>query len=360
MAENNQVTTTNSTMGDVTERISSKAIAQSMILKYANTLLNKERAGQFYAQVALIMRNNIQLAKADPQSLFSSMMACVHLDLMPNTPEGYAYIIPYKDQAQFQLGYKGLVELAYRSGVVKSVNAELVFPEDEFRVELGTERKLVHNPSFNVPDRGNYDKADGVYATAQMSNGEVIFEYMTKSQIEKVRAVSQSGNTGPWGKWADQMARKTVLKRLLKLLPSSTEDNRFKVALELDSRGEAGKRINVDTKTGQFIDSDIVADVKASPDKKAAILAANGVVPANVDTTTGEITEEEPEAAPVAAPVKPSKPAAPKKSVKEQAKDWSDRHKAEAEAKQATQATLVDDEEEEAPDDNRSRNNPGQ
>lgn len=314
------------TMGDVTERITDRSVAQKMVLKYANNLLSKERSQQFFAQVALMYRNNPALANCDPQSIFSAMMACVHLDLMPNTPEGYAYIIPYGKEAQFQLGYKGLLELAMRSGVIKSVNCELVFPEDTFRVELGTDRKLVHNPSFEVDDRGDYDKSIAVYATAVLSNGTVAFDVLTKKQVEKIRKTAKSGNSGPWGTWADQMAKKTVLKRLLKLLPSSSEDNRFKVALEIDSRGEAGKPIGVDTKTGQFIDGEVVSDVRASEDKKASILAANGVNKPEATEPEPEATKPEPVADEVVHEASPPKPAEPKVDLKAKGKKWAADH----------------------------------
>jgi recombination protein RecT len=241
----------------VTDRITSIDVAQKMVLKYASKLVQDDRAQQFYTQVMLMMRNNPVLAKCDAQSVFTAMMACVHLDLMPNTPEGYAYIIPYGQQAQFQLGYKGLCELAYRSGVIKYINAELVFPQDSFEVELGTERTMTHKPNYAV-DRTDYNKCNFVYATAKLSNGETVFEVMNKQDVERTRKTSKAGMSGPWKDWPDQMAKKTVVKRLLKLLPSSNADNRFKLAAEWDSTIEGGKNLKVDRETGEIIDGELV------------------------------------------------------------------------------------------------------
>ena len=75
---------------------------QALVQKYAKTLLDDKRAGQFAATVALLARKNPELAKATHESFLTAIMACVHLDLMPNTPEGYAYIIPYKNYRSYE------------------------------------------------------------------------------------------------------------------------------------------------------------------------------------------------------------------------------------------------------------------
>lgn len=250
--------------------------AQGMIVKYMTEFTDSKSAQHFMAQVNLAMRKNVQLSKCDPQSIFEAAMACAHLELPPNTPEGYAYIIPYGTTAQFQLGYKGLVELAYRSGVVKAINAEIVVAEDTFRVELGTERRLVHEPSWDSSIKRTYDKAVAIYATAKLNNGETVFHVMTKADVDKIRATSKAGSSGPWKEWPEAMAKKTAVKQLLKLLPSSNTDNRFKVAAEWDSSAEAGKRLRVDSERLDIIqeddgtpDQEILEAIAGSPDRSA-------------------------------------------------------------------------------------------
>jgi recombination protein RecT len=236
--------------------------AANMVRKYATGLINDKRAQQFAFQIAIMtkdVKNGDKLLACNSESMLSAMMACVHLDLMPNTSEGLAYIIPYGNTATFQLGYKGLVELAYRSGVILSVNAELVFPEDTFEFELGTERRLIHKPSLTVKDRTDYTKVIAVYATAKLTNGEFVFEVMTKPDLDKVKKSSKAASSGPWVEWPEAMAKKTAVKRLLKLLPSSTTDNRFKQAAQWDSVYESGKRLKVDAE-GSIIDGEVVND----------------------------------------------------------------------------------------------------
>lgn len=228
----------------------------NMVAQYATKLTNNERAQQFYAQVSIMAQNQPDLAKVDPTSLLSAVMACVHLDLMPNTPEQYAFVIPYGKQAQFQIGYKGLLELAYRTANISSINAELVFEGDEFRVELGTQRELIHRPSFNV-DRTNYNKVTHAYATAVLKDGSTVFEVLSREELNKVQAtVKSSSSDTPWKKWPEAMAKKTAVKRLTKLLPGSAEDNRLKYAVELDSRAEAGKL--------RFINGEVVEEANPS------------------------------------------------------------------------------------------------
>lgn len=245
----------------VSERTQEQALSPlqqtaNMVRAYANNLVDNKRAQQFFAQVSLMTRNNPKLANVQQSSLLAAVMACVHLDLMPNTPEGYAYIIPYGDQAQFQLGYKGLAELAYRTGTIRSLNAELVFPEDDFDVELGTSRRLVHKPSFDI-DRTDYKAMTHVYATIELTNGATIFEVLTHKEVGKVQASAKAKSTdSPWQTWPEAMAKKTAVKRLLKLVPSSTEDNRLKVAAEWDSLNEGGKRLKVEAETGEIIEGD--------------------------------------------------------------------------------------------------------
>ena len=102
--------------------ITNMEMANQMVLKYATSLINSEAAAEFQTRMKLIQRLNPKLASVTPQSLFMAMMACVHLRLMPNTTEQLAFIIPYGNEAQFQIEYKGLAELAYRTGNVVKID----------------------------------------------------------------------------------------------------------------------------------------------------------------------------------------------------------------------------------------------
>lgn len=225
-----------------------------LVAQYAKNLFEDKRSQEFAARVSLLAKQDPLLKEAiekNPDSFVTAMMACIQLDLMPNTPQDFAYILPYNDKklgrmARFQISYKGLKELAYRTGEVKSINGEIVFEGDTFDVEFGTDRKLTHKPNFDV-DRTDFTKATHAYITVVLANGEKPFFVMTRKEIEKIREDTKERNFGKdtpaWAKWWDQQALKTVLKRAAKMLPSSTKDNRLAFAAQIDSLAEANKLV---------------------------------------------------------------------------------------------------------------------
>jgi len=221
--------------------------AATLIANYAARLLNDKRAQQFYAQLSLMAKQEPKIAMCTPDSILSSMMACVHLDLMPNTPEQHAFVIPYKNkrlgimQLQFQIGYKGMLVLAERSGQVRKIEAELVFEGDKFTYALGLGRKLNHRPSMDV-DRTDYKLVKAAYAVITLRNGEQVFDVMGRKELDKIQNTAKaSADDAPWKKWPEAMAKKTVVKRALKLVPSSSEDNRLEYAASIDSWAQVGK-----------------------------------------------------------------------------------------------------------------------
>lgn len=228
---------------------------QTDVIKYTKKTLGEERAAEFATRVALIARDNDKLRTAierNPDSFLTAYLASASLDLMPNTPEALAYIIPYGDKVQFQTGYKGLLKLARRSGEIKTISAELVFDGDTFDVELGTERRIEHKPSFDV-DRTDYSKVTHAYATALLTNGETVFTVMTRAELNKIQKTVKSSSTDtPWQQWPERQAIKTVLKRLTQLLPSSADD--LQKAVALDSLSEAGK---MTMKNGEIIEGEV-------------------------------------------------------------------------------------------------------
>lgn len=245
---------------------------QGEVIKYATKMWDKERAVEFATRVALIARDNPQLRTAigaNADSFLSAYMASVSLGLMPNTPEQLAYIIPYGNAVQFQPGYKGLIRLARRSGEIKTINAELVYDGDYFKVRFGSERTIEHDPEFEV-DRTDYSKVTHAYAIAKLTNGEDVFTVMTRKEIDKIQNSSKAKSTdSPWQTWPERMARKTVLKRLIGDLPTSAED--LQKAVALDSLSEAGK---LQFKDGEFIEGQVVDDDTKAKERRARIAAA--------------------------------------------------------------------------------------
>lgn len=167
---------------------------------------------------------NKALGECEPTTFLAAMMQSAQLGLEPNTPLGQAYLIPYRNnrenrmECQFQLGYKGLLDLAHRSGQIKFIGAETVYEGDEFEYELGLAMTLKHKPA--VSNRG---EAKFYYAVYKMVNGGEGFVVMSKQDVIKHRNKYSKAKRSPWDDNFDEMAKKTVLKKLLKYMPLSTE-----------------------------------------------------------------------------------------------------------------------------------------
>lgn len=167
---------------------------------------------------------NEELAKCSPATVVSAIIEAAQLKLQVDGFTGQAYIIPYKGKAQLQVGYKGLLVLARRSGNVKSIRAEPVYLEDEFSVRLGTEGSITHVPKYNGKRAPGDVKL--FYAVIEYASGGFEFEVMTRADVEAVRALSRSKDGGPWKSHWVEMGRKTVLKRLLKKADLAVDDAR--------------------------------------------------------------------------------------------------------------------------------------
>lgn len=173
-----------------------------------------------FTRIALsAVSNTPKLAECTPQSFLGAMMNAAQLGLEPNTPLGQAYLIPYGKQCQFQIGYKGLIDLAYRSGEVKMIDAQVVYENDEFEYELGMDPVLKHKPARTKRGNPIY-----FYATFKLTNGGQGFQVMSIEDVrEHAKKYSKTYNNGPWQTNFEEMAKKTVLKKLLKYAPLKTE-----------------------------------------------------------------------------------------------------------------------------------------
>ena len=182
-------------------------------------------AERFTRMALTAVSSNPKLADCTPKSFMGALMQAAQLGLEPNTPLGQAYLIPYRNkgvmEVQYQTGYKGLIELAHRSGQFKNIEAHTVFENDEFEYEYGLEPKLVHKPALK--DRGGII---AFYAVFTLVNGGFGFEVMSKEDIDAhAKKYSQGFNSSysPWKTSYESMAKKTVLKQLLKYAPIRTE-----------------------------------------------------------------------------------------------------------------------------------------
>lgn len=195
-----------------------------------NEMLGKKAAG-FMSSIIAVANNNKLLAKAEPSTVIGAAAQAAMLDLPINQSLGFAYIVPYKGAAQFQLGYKGYIQLAQRSGQYVDIGAKTVFEG-----ELEYENRLLDK--FKFGERTG-DKVIGYLAYFRLTNG---FEKMLFMELDEMIAHAKkysknySGGTEKWGLAEfDVMAEKTVLKRLLsKYGPLSIESIQMSQALSND------------------------------------------------------------------------------------------------------------------------------
>lgn len=216
----NQVATTNNG-----EKKTMQTYIKSMEGEIAKALPSVMTPERFTRMTLSAISTNPKLASCTPASFLGAMMNAAQLGLEPNTPLGQAYILPYKNkgvlEAQFQLGYKGLIDLAYRSGEVELVQAHVVYENDKFECEYGLDAKLVHVPADK--DRGNAIK---VYAMFKTKSGGYGYEVMSMEDIrEHAKKYSQaySSSYSPWTTNFEEMAKKTVLKKCLKYAPLKSD-----------------------------------------------------------------------------------------------------------------------------------------
>ena len=150
-------------------------------------------------------------------------MSCAQLGLVPDGRR--AHLIPFKDSCTLVIGYQGLLELVLRSGEISNVTVQAVCENDEFIWSTGD---VTHSIDFRKP-RG---EAYAYYALATRKDGTRQAEVMTRSEVDRIRSMSQGRDSAAWSKHYDEMAKKTVFRRLAKWLPISSE--RFNQALDVD------------------------------------------------------------------------------------------------------------------------------
>ncbi|MCJ8173186.1 recombinase RecT [Clostridium botulinum] len=208
--------------------------------------VGKTMTPERFSRIALSLFNgNPQFWEADTTSFLSVLMQSAQCGLEPNTVLGEAYVIPYKNNKQgitevnFQVGYKGILKMAFNTGEYEAIYAHEVRKGDEFEYEYGLHKTLVHKPA-DIPS----DEVTHYYAVYKLKNGGFDFVVWSKERVEHhAREFSKNytykGNVNKnsvWFKNFDSMAKKTVLLDVLKYAPKSVE---MAKALDLDYKAEA-------------------------------------------------------------------------------------------------------------------------
>ena len=209
--------------------------------------------------MAQALRKTPKLGQCHPLSLLGAMITCASLGLEPNTPLGHAHLIPFEKRGKrdgqwvtegFEvnliIGYQGLIDLSRRTGNLVSIHADVVYDNDEFSYEYGSNMHLRHRPVGGREGR----KPTHAYAHAKLSDGEA-FEVLPYSEVLRIRDNAQAYKqamiskdrgdknwaTTPWIAYEHEMSCKTMVRRVSKWLPKSIE---FATAVQMDSLAERG------------------------------------------------------------------------------------------------------------------------
>lgn len=240
--------------------------------------LNPDRV----ARIAVtVMRRTPKLAESTPESFLGALMTCAQLGLEPG-PLGHAYLVPFTNhfrsctnrrgcscpvEVTFIAGYRGLADLARRSGQVQSLAARVVRVGDEFAYEFGLHPSLTHKPTAPTDAELTH-----VYAVIVYKDGGRDFDVMTRSEVERIKGRSKAGRDGPWVTDYDEMAKKTVLRRLLKTAPMSVE---YQQAVFNDEQARTSAALDdidlaVPLDDPDAIDGEVVDTTDAEPEPESA------------------------------------------------------------------------------------------
>lgn len=237
-----------------------KFIRNDTIQKRIEDLLDK-RASQFTTSLITIVNSNDRLAKCKPDTVLNAALTAASMDLPLNQNLGFAYIIPYGTEAQFQMGWKGYVQLAQRSGKYRTISSTPVY-EGQL-ISIDPLKGMVWD--WSKPSAGT---PVGYAAFFELLNGFEKTLYMDMDTMtEHAKRYSKSYTSGPWKDDFDKMAMKTVLKLLI---------NRFgPMSTEMQAAIESDQAVITDNGQRRYVDVDELESEKATEDQKQAIIDAN-------------------------------------------------------------------------------------
>lgn len=227
--------------------------SQKAMAAIADALPEHLNAKKMARVVMTAVTRTPKLLDCNPLTVMNAVIEASQLGLMPDGVLGHGYLVPYKTTCVFIPGYKGLLDLARRSGEIAWIQARLVYENDEFNYQYGMDPGLDHVParaSGGVPG-----VMIAAYGVAKFKSGEFHFEVMHKDQIEAIRQRSRAKDDGPWITDYDEMARKTVIRRLCKFLPMNPEYQALVTRDEYHEAGVLEKYIEVDPETGEVTET---------------------------------------------------------------------------------------------------------
>lgn len=247
----NQITTQNTYESTEPKKQNVNNFMKSEAVQHRFKEVLGKKANGFISSLLTIVSNNNSLKEADPNSIMTAAMKAAALDLPIEPSLGFAYVVPYNrsekvgnqwikhKEAQFQIGYKGLIQLALRSGQLKNINSGVVY-EDQF---------VSYDPLFEELEldftKPQGTKVKGYFASVKLINGFEKVTFWTKEQvINHGKRFSKSYGNGPWQTDFDAMAQKTVMKAMIsKYVPLSQE---MQMGIVADNQDEDMTRPPID------------------------------------------------------------------------------------------------------------------
>jgi recombination protein RecT len=186
---------------------------------FQKVLCDEQITNRFIRNALTLLRITPELASCTPESVLRSLMQAAQLQLDPSPSLGHVYLVPRSShgvkEAQFVLGWRGMVALAYRSGVIAAINANVVREGDSFEVVGGSGLQIIHKPKLS----GEQREIIASYAVAQTTTGGIIASICDRWEIEQHRRRSATPDRGPWVTDFEAMARKTAIRSLWPKLP---------------------------------------------------------------------------------------------------------------------------------------------
>jgi len=226
-------------------------------------------------------------------SLFQCIVIASQLGLFPDSLTGESYLVPFNNnknrtkEAQLMIGYQGLLKLAYQSNQISNITAKEVYENDKFSYQYGLHPDLIH-----VPASSNRGKVIAFYAVATLMNGGATFEVMSKDDItahmSKYSKACKSPSS-PWQTQFNEMAKKTLIRKIVKLLPRSTEN--LMRAVKIDEHADMCTQGDIGSIDCEFVNEGTQAEPEPEPKPtKAETLAKSNQ--AKTDRGTIDIKDD--------------------------------------------------------------------
>jgi len=205
-------------------------------------------SNRFISSFFYYLSMNKQLKQCTIHSISRCLLESASIGLCPNI-FGHVYIIPYGKTATLMIGYQGLIEVAIRCNYISSLTSNVVRKSDEFKVTYGTKPEIIHIPLFRFNEEITH-----VYSIININKDSQLFEVMSKEEIEKIRKCSRSNAF--WEKWYEQMAKKTVIRRILKYLRKndSTYSSQYEDVVKIDDRNNDNETEEIESSESFLID----------------------------------------------------------------------------------------------------------